>query len=347
MSRVALLIPILSVIMCCSSQQSFKNETEPDTVMVDAAKKKLSMKDGNLDTISAQLLFSVPVKDFFEGDAEMLNRFERKEQSELGLYVPLSLYVDDKSVFIPNRASKKILEFDKRGKMLNKYNIPVDSISPDYLGISPVKNLVVSGWNKKMAELSGDRLLNTFDNQDLFFSLSENNILFRRKGGFYDKLGYFGGEYKFSYLYSSFDYKLFSDSEFILAYADDESSTLRFKIVEAHGVLRRETDLGDNVDIKYYLGFKILSYRNSKVKFVASTDEPREGFVLVSFDFDDKRMNKVLLVNKRVGEEVFIGEGAVLWPNGVAVYYDDNENILYSLYTTGQAIEVAYYELNF
>lgn len=343
---------LLIFILCCScfycsSPQSVKNDAVFDTTKPTPI-REIPSKEVEPATVTAQLLFSVPVKEFFKGNQKVLGHFENKDQYDLGLYVPLSFYANDQSVFIPNRAAKSIMEFDKKGTLINNHKILGDTVVPDYFSLFSTKEFAISTWDKRLFEFTPAQILNTFVNQDLFFSTSKNNILFRNKNRFYDKSGYFKGEYEFTYAYSSFDYKLLNDEEILLAYKDSESGNLNLEIIQAHGLLKEKIDFGDRLNVKKNLGLKLLSREDSKVKLILSTDEPQEGFVLLNVDLKRKEIdNKVLLLNSRIKDELFIGEGASLWPNGVVLYYSQEKNILYSLYTTPEAIEVVYYDLSF
>lgn len=306
--------------------------TNIDTItQVIDSEKSIAENQSNIE-LKGEQVFKISNKTFFRSDS-IMNLFTSKEQHKLGFVVPLDLSIGENSVYIPNRLSKTMLNYSKNGKFIGELKLP-HFYSPDYFTLLPNNSLIINDFHlDSIVEIANGKIEYKAENSDLRFSAFGNNFLFRKNTSFFDKQGYFKGEYKFTYLYSTFDYMLIDESSFGLVYYDEESQKGIAEIIESGGLISKKNILGLPLDWDEYNGVKVLKINNKECLFLMMGGiGDLNSNKLIHYDFSTKEVKMINLVIDYEGA-VFIGEGADLWSSGALYVYSEKENVLYSLFT--------------
>ena len=281
---------------------------------------------------------------FFREDS-ILELFDNKEQHKLGFVVPLNFALGEGSIYVANRMSRSMLKYSKQGELKGELKLP-HLYSPDYFSLLPDKSLVVNDFHlDSIVQFNNGRIEYKAENSDLRFSVFENNFLFRKKTRFFDKKGHFNGEYKFTYLYSTFDYSLIDESSFGLIYYDEKAVSGVVNIIKSGGSLYKQNTLELPLDWEDYNGMKILKINEEECLFllmagINDLDETQ----LIHYNFSAGIIEMFNLKTNYTGS-VFIGEGADLWSSGVLYKYSEREKAIYSLFTGDEFIYLYKYNL--
>lgn len=291
------------------------------------------------DTAQFRALFQIPVETFFQGDA--LAMISAGRQHESSLYVPLTFAVRNETFFIPNLDKREIWHYSRNGRKIGVRPFPDSLESLDFFDFLNDSTIVGSSFlNGIICEINDrNEIVKQYQSQDVKFSVDGDNYLFRFVNRFQDRQGLFPNDFHFEYPYSSFDYHLSDRVFFVASFAGDSLVLSRNDI---DGITNTVSISG--LDLKNSSKPNILDFKNNVLTvLVDPVLGRRTPLKLIQYDFNRGRYTVKFLKNP-ANEAPLIGEGAALWGAGM-VYTFENDR-LYVLYTSSDAIKLFYFDLS-
>lgn len=359
-SSVGLYVLFLMFFTSCSETEESKLLTESIQLKDIVSHKNLKKTEINVShnkantfveddieksKVIGKLIFQINNKNFFKTDS-ILEFFKDNEQYKTGFFVPLSFEVDEKNIYIPNRVKHSILSYSRKGEFIKEFVLP-KQYSPDYFSLLSDKSVVVNTFNlDTIVQIKDINIVYKTKSSDLRFSSFNENFLYIHKSSFFDKNGDFNGEFKFPFIHTIFDFIIFNNQSFCLIYYDEGLKKIVIETVNNKGVIVEKIKLDVELEWGDFNGIKILDVANTEVIFLLTGYiEDYKEVSLVRYDSQKKDTKTTFLTIDFEGD-VFIGEGAALWSNGVIYKYNKSENSIYSLFTCRESINLCRFSLD-